>query len=149
MSLPDPVPGLVIRFRFLWKEEQTAGLVEGAKDRPCAIVLAQRHEDGAVRTVVVPVTHAVPVDPDESLEIPAGIARTLGLDDGRHFVRLDQVNAFVWPGFDLRPVPGAADGWSYGMIPPGVFREIQNRMRALGEKRRTLRVVIRDDRRQT
>ena len=40
MSWPEPRPGLVIRFSYLWKPEADAGRVEGVKDRPCAIVLA-------------------------------------------------------------------------------------------------------------
>ena len=41
MSLPDPKPGLVIRYSFLWSHERDRGAIEGSKDRPCAIVLAQ------------------------------------------------------------------------------------------------------------
>lgn len=42
MSLPDPKPGLVIRYGFLWSDERAGGAVEAAKDRPCAIVVAVR-----------------------------------------------------------------------------------------------------------
>ncbi len=40
MSYPTPVPGLVIRFSFLWSTEAKSGVEEGRKDRPCAIVVA-------------------------------------------------------------------------------------------------------------
>lgn len=40
MGLPAPVPGLVIRYSYLWLEEHRQGREEGVKDRPCAIVLA-------------------------------------------------------------------------------------------------------------
>jgi hypothetical protein len=37
MSLPAPKPGLVIRYSFLWSNEEAKGATDGAKDRPCAI----------------------------------------------------------------------------------------------------------------
>ena len=37
--LPRPVPGLVVRYSYLWLDEHRRGREEGVKDRPCAIVL--------------------------------------------------------------------------------------------------------------
>ncbi len=42
MTLPKPVPGLVIRYSYLWYGEHRQGHEEGTKDRPCAIVAAIR-----------------------------------------------------------------------------------------------------------
>ena len=43
----DPKPGLVIRYDFLWKEEECTGLIDGRKDHPCAIIVATKpKEDG-------------------------------------------------------------------------------------------------------
>ena len=39
VSLPDPVPGLVIRYSCLWMTEYGRGQEEGVKDRPCAVIL--------------------------------------------------------------------------------------------------------------
>ena len=61
MPLPDPVPGLVIRYAYLWFGEYAAGQEEGVKDRPCAIVAAIRSdEDGNTRVLVLPITHTPP-----------------------------------------------------------------------------------------
>lgn len=38
-GFPELEVGLVISYSYLWKEEEKQGLVEGRKDRPCAIVL--------------------------------------------------------------------------------------------------------------
>jgi hypothetical protein len=96
---PAPVTGLVIRYGR-WSSQ--AGDGEG-KDRPCAIVLAmQEAPDGTIRVVVAPITHTPPADPDASIEIPAQVKARLGLDGERSWVRLDEVNRFVWPGYDLR-----------------------------------------------
>lgn len=107
MSLPVPKPGLVIRYRFLWSSEHAEGAAEGVKDRPCAIVVAARRDpSGEIQTVVAPITHQPPEDPAASIEIPAATCRSLGLDSGRHWLRLDELNRFSWPGYDLRPLPG-------------------------------------------
>lgn len=58
MSLPIPKPGLVIRYSFLWSNEEEKGATEAAKDRPCAIVVAVRHDpNGEIDTIVAPITH--------------------------------------------------------------------------------------------
>jgi hypothetical protein len=107
MSLPTPNPGLVIRYSFLWSNEKAKGSLEGSKDCPCVIIVAfKRMEDGDIDTIVAPITHQPPDDSAASIEIPAAICKKLGLDDGRHWLRLDELNRFAWPGFDLRPIPG-------------------------------------------
>jgi hypothetical protein len=127
MSLPIPKPGLVIRYSFLWRNEKAKGAAEGAKDRPCAIVVATRlNADGDIDTIVAPITHQPPEDPTASIEIPAAACKSLGLDSGRHWLRLDELNRFAWPGFDLRPIPGEQGRYAYGMLPPGLFQRLRN-----------------------
>ena len=50
MTWPTPKPGLVIRYSYLWHREPLTGQEEGAKERPCAVVLAL--QDDADRTRV-------------------------------------------------------------------------------------------------
>jgi hypothetical protein len=122
------VPGAAAgsRYSFLWSHEKDAGADEGAKDRPCAIVVATRtDEDGDIRTLVAPITHTPPDDPRDSIEIPTDVARELGLDGDRHWLRLDELNRFSWPGFDLRPIPGAAGAYDYGMLPRPLFEALR------------------------
>jgi len=126
VSFPAPRPGLVIRFSFLWSHEAKAGAEEAAKERPCAVVVAApRDENGDIRTIVAPITHASPVDPRDSLEIPADVCRLLDLDGGRHWLRLDELNRFAWPGYDLRPIPHRPGKYDYGMLPPGLFEALR------------------------
>src|SRR5215469_9574837 len=64
MSIPNPEPGLVISYAYLWHDEHRAGLEEGQKDRPSVIVLAvERKADGATLVTVSPITHTAPRDP--------------------------------------------------------------------------------------
>lgn len=83
MPLPTPVPGLVIRYSYLWKAEQRREQEEGVKDRPCAVVLTTTTEDGAQSVVVLPITHTPPQDALSAIEVPAAVKRRLGLDDER------------------------------------------------------------------
>ncbi|WP_428645597.1 hypothetical protein [Roseibium sp.] len=143
MSIPVPKPGLVIRYSFLWSSEQRRGSIEGSKDRPCAIVVAvPRGERGQIRTIVAPITHSPPIDPETSLEIPAKICRDLGLDDGRHWLRFDELNDFLWPGYDLRPKP---DGrYDYGMLPKTLFEALRKGIME-AQRRKAGRTVNRED----
>jgi hypothetical protein len=145
VSLPIPKPGLVIRYSFLWSHEKAGGAVEGSKDRPCAIVVAVRTtETGEIDTIVAPITHAAPDDPDASIEIPAATCKRLGLDSGRHWLRLDELNRFAWPGFDLRPIPGKPHEFTYGMLPPALFEQLRNGILKL-QKQRKGRVISRGE----
>jgi hypothetical protein len=58
VSLPTPQPGLVLRYSYLWADEHDDGRKEGAKHRPCAILLATTTDEGDLRVIVLPITHA-------------------------------------------------------------------------------------------
>ena len=71
MALPTPVPGLVIRYSYLWDREYRQGRDEGQKNRPCTIVTVVRADpNGEVRVLVLPVTHSRPADIDLAVKIP-------------------------------------------------------------------------------
>ena len=126
MTFPAAKPGLVIRYSFLWSHEKDAGAEEGSKDRPCAIVVAApRRENGDITVIVAPITHAPPADQSDSLEIPTAICRSLGLDGQRHWLRLDELNRFAWPGYDLQTIPGRPGEYAYGMLPQPLFEQLR------------------------
>jgi len=133
VALPAPVPGLVIRYSYLWHREHIEGRDEGQKDRPCAIVAALRiDESGETRVLVLPITHSPPGNPSLTVEIPLNVKARLRLDSARSWVVLSEWNDFVWPGPDLRRLPGANDASiAYGMLPPGLFATIRERFLAI------------------
>ncbi len=144
MTFPAAKPGLVIRYSFLWSHEKDAGAEEGSKDRPCAIVVAApRKDNGDIAVIVAPVTHARPDDPADSLEIPAAICRSLGLDGQGHWLRLDELNAFAWPGYDLRAIPGKPGEYAYGMLPKPLFEDLRTAILDR-QKAKSQRVLRRD-----
>ena len=143
---PKPEPGLVIRYAYLWRREQEAGREEGAKDRPCAIVLALvGQEDDQSRVVVLAVTHTPPQPPTEGVELPASVKRRLGLDEERSWVIVSEANIFLWPGPDLRFLPGQGpESAAYGLLPPNVFRAVRERFLA-GLRARRAATVLRTE----
>ena len=141
MSLPDPEPGLVIRYSYLWLREHAEGREDGLKDRPCAIVLSRRNSGGANRVVVLPITHRPPADNATSLEIPTAIKQLLGLDAERSWVMLSESNLFDWPGPDLRPFEKRGErSFAYGYLPPRFFNELLRRFVLLESALRSERV---------
>ena len=132
MALPEPVPGLVIRYAYLWLEEHRAGREEGVKDRPCAVVLVTEDDEGDKLVTVLPVTHSPPGDARFALEIPAGTKARLGLDDSRSWIVLTEANRFLWPGPDLRPaITGDASSAAYGLLPRAFFLKLRERFVAV------------------
>jgi hypothetical protein len=131
MDIPTSVPGLVIRYAYLWADEHDAGREEGAKDRPAAVVVAHTDRNGQLVVVVLPVTHSAPSDPTEAIEIPPDTKRRLGLDGDRSWIVLTEMNVFPWPGPDVRPVPGKGpSSIGYGQLPGNFFHAVRNRLAA-------------------
>jgi hypothetical protein len=110
-----PQAGMVLRYSFLWKHEAEHGQDEGLKDRPVVVlVLLADGED----VVVAPLTTRPPEQSAPAIEVPARVRQNLGLDAEQSWISIATLNRFVWPGPDLRPVPGSnpADAL-YGFIP--------------------------------
>ena len=96
---------------------------------------------GGTQVYVLPVTHTPPSDPSLAIEIPARIKQHLGLDDERSWIVLDEINDFLWPGYDLRPVPGSRPArLDYGVLPPRYFDTVRTAFLALARARRIKRI---------
>lgn len=135
MSLPTPQPGHVIRYSYLWAREHDEGREEGVRDRPCAVVLATRIDEGDLRVIVLPITHAPPGDPENAIEIPAATKRRLGLDGDQSWFVLTEGNAFAWPGPDLRLAPGRGpESVALGFLPARLINAIRDRFVRLHQR---------------
>jgi hypothetical protein len=123
--LPEPFPGMVIRYAYLWRKDHLAGKEEGVKDRPCAIGLVARKEGEETVVTVVPVTHTPPANSATTVEIPQSVKRYLKLDSERSWIVCTEVNRFVWQGPDLRRIPGSKHVYSHGVLPPQLFSQVK------------------------
>ena len=137
MKLPRPHPGLVVRYSYLWRAEFEAGREEGAKDRPCAIILAVQDADGREQVTVLPITHSEPKIKELAVDIPAVVKKRLGLDGDRSWIVIDEANRFLCPGPDLRPArSGDPASVASGVLPPGLFETVKARFLAAAQARR-------------
>jgi len=141
LTLPVPVPGLVINYAYLWWSEDFAGLTDGLKNRP-SVIVAVRHVETSLRVAtVLPITHSVPKRNDEAVELPPQLKAHLGLDGERSYIVLSETNDFIWPGPDLRPISRNKPGvFHFGVIPPRFFTHLRDRVLKIHSEARLRRV---------
>lgn len=97
--------------------------------------------NGDTRVLMLPITHTPPDHPTLAIEITAKTKDRLNLDDARAWIVISEWNEFIWPGPDLRRLPGATDGSvAYGMILPRLFATIRDKFIALVTSRNAHRV---------
>jgi hypothetical protein len=136
VALPEPKPGLVIRYDYLWTREAASGRQQ-SKERPACLVAAS---DSAVTprfVVILPITHSAPTGNTVGIKIPAKVAQALGLDETQNWVVVSDHNVDEWPNAGLAPIPGRPGLFSYGFIPPGLFAQIKARFLELSDHGRT------------
>jgi hypothetical protein len=136
MALPEPKPGLVVRYDYLWTHEATAGHDQG-NDRPTCILAATDSLMRPRHVVLLPITHTPPVGDTVGIEIPARVKRAIGLDDAPSWVIVSEHNIDEWPNAGLSPVPGKPDVFAYGFIPPGLFKQIKSGFLELARQKKT------------
>jgi len=142
MANLEPEIGLVIRHGYLWWNEARVGREEGHKDRPCVIVHLRVSEHQELETYICPVTHASPEVPEKAMEIPRATKARLGLDDEHSWIITTEVNRFIWPGPDIRPVPSGGD--SYGLLPAAMTRDLIAQVKANAQDK-SFRVITRTE----
>jgi hypothetical protein len=130
MPLPDPEPGLVICYEFLWSSEHRLGYEEGRKRRPCVVL---EHRDP--RVIVAPITHSPPRTNEEGLQLPRKVIAALGLSDtDPSWIIFDELNEFTWPGIHIfQARPGE---YKYGYLPPKLFDHIRQSIDAFDAKKK-------------
>ena len=136
MALPDPRPGLVVRYDYLWTHEAVAGREQG-KTRPACLVAAT---DRALRpryVVLLPITHTPPAGDTVGIEVPVRVGQALGLDDTPSWVTVSEHNIDEWPNAGLSTLPGHPDVFSHGFIPPGLFARIRARFLELARAKQS------------
>jgi hypothetical protein len=102
-----------------------AGATEGRKNRPCAIVVATVDDEGDTLVYVAPITHSRPTA-GSAVELPAGVKRRLGLDASASWIVTSELNRFIWPGYDLRPISrNAPDVFSWGYLPVELLEAVK------------------------
>jgi hypothetical protein len=96
VPLPEPRPGLVIRYDYLWSREAAAGRDQG-KERPACLVAATDTTVSPRFVVILPITHTRPDRDTVGVEIPAKVRAAIGLDDAPCWVIVSEHNVDEWP----------------------------------------------------
>ena len=137
MVLPDPKPGLVARYDYLWTHEAAASRDQGKA--PPGPVWSPRPIPAIVPRYVVllPITHTPPGGDTAGIEIPARVRQALGLDDVPSWAIVSEHNIDEWPNGGLSPLPGRPGSFSHGFIPPGLFAQIRARFLELARAKRS------------
>lgn len=136
MALPEPKPGLVIRYDYLWTHEAAVGRDQG-KERPACLVAASDSIASPRFVVILPITHTPPDKDTVGVEIPAKVGQAIGLDDARSWVIVSEHNIDEWPNGGLAPLPGRRGVFSYGFIPPSLFAQIKAKFLELSQQKRS------------
>lgn len=136
MAFPDPRPGLVVRYDYLWSSDAAAGRDQG-KDRPACLVAASDSQTTPRYVVLLPITHSPPGTGTVGVEIPAKVRQAIGLDDAPGWVIVSEHNIDEWPNAGLSPIPGKRGAFSYGFIPPGLFAQIKAKFLELARQNKS------------
>jgi hypothetical protein len=136
MALPEPKPGLVIRYDYLWADEAAAGRDSG-RDRPACLIAASDATANPRFVVILPITHSRPHD-DSAVEIPPKVRAAIGLDNAPSWVIVSEHNIDEWPN-GLAAIPGRPGVFAYGFIPPGLFTQIKIKFLEVAKQRRVRR----------
>jgi hypothetical protein len=136
VALPDPKPGLIVRYDYLWSREAAAGRDQG-KDRPTCLVAASDSLTRPRYVVLLPITHSMPDAGTIGIEIPAKVKQAIGLDDAPSWVIISEYNVDEWPNAGLSPIPGRPGSFSYGFIPPDLFAQIKAKFLELARQNKS------------
>lgn len=141
MKKPEPLPGLVVRYDYLWRDERDRGHIDGLKERPCAVILVHATDDTGHKFVILAaITHSPPRISIDAIEIPARVRQALGLDHDRSWIVLTEVNRARWddPGI----VPAKPTSWEYGRLPLKLWGQLRDDIVARS-RNRNLKIVDR------
>jgi len=103
-----------------------------------------KDNEGDTLVTVVPITHSQPKNADDGIEIPQETKKRLGLDQARSWIMISELNRFVWPGPDLRPISrDEPERFAYGVLPPKLFRLLRDKL-IINAKKSRVKTVVRD-----
>ena len=67
----------------------------------------------------------------------SGPKAAIGLDDAPSWVIVSEHKVDEWPNAGRSPLPGQPGVFAYGLIPPGLFRQIKARFLELARQKKT------------
>jgi hypothetical protein len=126
MVLPELSLGLVVRYEYLWHRQAETGRQTAEKERPACIVFTFDDPELGQSVILLPISHSPPIGEQIGIEIPVKVQKHLGLDGNKSWVFVSECNIDSWPSPDLRSLPNNQSKFTYGHIPPRLFRIIRD-----------------------
>jgi len=136
VPVPDPKPGLVVRYDYLWLQEVAAGRDQG-KARPACLVAASDSSARPRFVVILPITHLPPSGDTVGIELPQRVRQVIGLDEEPCWIIVSEHNVDEWPNAGLEPLPGQPGIFAYGFVPPRLFAQIRRKFLDLARQNRS------------
>ena len=107
-------------------------------------MLAAKKENDETAVIAAPITPTPQPPGSGAIPLPPETQRRLGLDEPPCWIGTREVNRFIWPGPDLRPIRKEDRiDWMYWLLPLGLRKEIQREFQLILDERR-LKTVNRD-----
>lgn len=76
MTWAIPERGSIIRYAYLWADENAQGREEGRKDRPALVLaLSVKDQEGTTELLVLAITHTPPADVGDAIVLPQEVKR--------------------------------------------------------------------------
>jgi len=126
LPLPKPEFGLVVHYGFVWADASRHSPPDAGKSRPCLIVDLEDISEPSIggravkRVTYLPISHTPPREGEQAITIPPRVANHLGLTHQTSYIYTSYAVEDDWP-FDVEHVPGSAEKFGYGLIPPKLF----------------------------
>lgn len=108
----------------LWNSERRGGREDGAKDRPCAVVLVTPSD----RVILCGITHTDPGSDALRVELGNETKAVLNLDAGSQWIDCSEVNETTWDDAGFAPTPEGY--WEYGALAAETAQEMLDKVRA-------------------
>jgi hypothetical protein len=134
--IPEPIPGLIFRYGYLWLEEYRKGRTDPSKDRPACIIakvvqqadrLLKIADDVAVEpgdVIILPITTKPPGSGQIAVELTADEKRLCQLNpEFPSWLIVSEFNADIWPNADISLIRGT-NRIDYGIARPGLMKRI-------------------------
>ena len=150
--IPDPTPGLIVRYGYLWLAEFRQKRTDPSKDRPACIIMqipagkrpalqvVGGYGAGLDEVIILPITTRPPETEMLSIGLTASEKRVCGLDASTpSWLILSEFNIDTWPNADLSLVP-KTNRFEYGIAPPGLLMRVSRMFADAARTRRTIGV---------
>ena len=121
-SWKTPEPADVLSYSYLWSHEAAGGGERAKGSSRVVVVLCIERQAGNLILVSVGHHTAPEMLPSRS-KIHLDVKKQLGLDRERSWVMLNELNRFIWPGPDIRPILGGAP--LYDALPDWLFERVR------------------------